>query len=111
MMITNEGAFMKNKISDKNMFQNFEVKAYWFLNDNQNSGSYGFLKYNAGQDSVFEISPAFCDKTEQFNSPSPYDICGISEHGEIIRGIGYRVGSSFNHPGLSIEKIQFFDLK
>ncbi|WP_191979140.1 hypothetical protein [Limosilactobacillus frumenti] len=60
MMITNEGAFMKNKISDKNMFQNFEVKAYWFLNDNQNSGSYGFLKYNAGQDSVFEISPAFC---------------------------------------------------
>ena len=37
MMITNEGAFMKNKISDKNMFQNFEVKAYWFLNDNQNS--------------------------------------------------------------------------
>lgn len=109
MMITNEGAFMKNKISDKNMFQNFEVKAYWFLNDNQNSGSYGFLTYNAGQDSVFEISPAFCDKTEQFNSPSPYDICGISEYGEIIRGIGYRVGSSFNHPGLSIEKIQFFD--
>ena len=109
MMITNKGAFMKNKISDKNMFQNFEVKAYWFLNDNQNSGSYGSLKYNAGQDSVFEISPAFCDKTEQFNSPSPYDICGISEHGEIIRGIGYRVGSSFNHPGLSIEKIQFFD--
>ncbi|AEI56668.1 hypothetical protein HMPREF0534_0878 [Limosilactobacillus reuteri CF48-3A] len=44
MMITNEGAFMKNKISDKDMFQNFEVKAYWFLNDNQNSGSYGFLK-------------------------------------------------------------------
>ncbi len=109
MMITNEGAFMKNKISDKNMFQNFEVKAYWFLNNNQNSGSYGFLKYNAGQNSVFEISPAFCDETEQFNSPSPYDICGISEYGEIIRGIGYRVGSSFNHPGLSIEKIQFFD--
>lgn len=45
MMIMNEGAFMKNKISDKNMFQNFEVKAYWFLNDNQNSGSYGFLKW------------------------------------------------------------------
>lgn len=45
MMITNEGAFMKNKISDKNMFQNFEVKAYGFLNDNQNSGSYGFLKW------------------------------------------------------------------
>lgn len=45
MMITNEGAFMKNKISDKNMFQNFEVKAYWFLNDNQNSGSSGFLKW------------------------------------------------------------------
>ncbi len=45
MMITNEGAFMKNKISDKNMFQNFEVKAYWFLNDNQNSGSYGSLKW------------------------------------------------------------------
>ena len=44
-MITNEGAFMKNKISDKNMFQNFEVKAYWFLNDNQNSGSYVFLKW------------------------------------------------------------------
>lgn len=44
MMITNEGAFMKNKISDKDMFQNFEVKAYWFLNDNQNSGSYSFLK-------------------------------------------------------------------
>lgn len=43
-MITNEGAFMKNKISDKDMFQNFEVKAYWFLNDNQNSGSYSFLK-------------------------------------------------------------------
>ena len=44
-MITNEGAFMKNKISDKNMFQKFEVKVYWFLNDNQNSGSYGFLKW------------------------------------------------------------------
>lgn len=43
-MITNEGAFMKNKISDKDMFQNFEVKAYWFLNDNQNFGSYGFFK-------------------------------------------------------------------
>ena len=108
-MITNEGAFMKNKISDMNMFQNFKVKACWFLNDNQNSGSYGLLKYNAGQESVVEISPAFCDKTEQFNSPSPYDICGISEYGEIIRGTGYRVGSSFNHPGLSIEKIQFFD--
>ena len=100
---------MKNKISDMNMFQNFKVKACWFLNDNQNSGSYGLLKYNAGQESVVEISPAFCDKTEQFNSPSPYDICGISEYGEIIRGTGYRVGSSFNHPGLSIEKIQFFD--
>lgn len=108
-MITNEGAFMKNKISDMNMFQNFKVKACWFLNDNQNSGSYGLLKYNAGQESVVEISPAFCDETEQFNSPSPYDICGISEYGEIIRGTGYRVGSSFNHPGLSIEKIQFFD--
>ncbi|MGM9883440.1 MAG: HEPN domain-containing protein [Limosilactobacillus reuteri] len=100
---------MKNKISDMNMFQNFKVKACWFLNDNQNSGSYGLLKYNAGQESVVEISPAFCDETEQFNSPSPYDICGISEYGEIIRGTGYRVGSSFNHPGLSIEKIQFFD--
>lgn len=43
-MITNEGAFMKNKISDMNMFQNFKVKACWFLNDNQNSGSYGLIK-------------------------------------------------------------------
>lgn len=100
---------MKNKIIDKNMFQNFEVKACWFLNDNQNTGSYGLLKYNAGQDAIVEISPAFCTETEQFNSPSPYDMYGISERGEIIRGIGYRVGSSFNHPGLSIERIQLFD--
>ena len=94
MMITNEGYFMKNKIIDKNMFQNFEVKTCWFLNDNQNTGSYGLLKYNAGQDAIVEISPAFCNETEQFNSPSPYDMYGISERGEIIRGIGYRVGSS-----------------
>lgn len=108
-MITNEGYFMKNKIIDKNMFQNFEVKTCWFLNDNQNTGSYGLLKYNAGQDAIVEISPAFCNETEQFNSPSPYDMYGISERGEIIRGIGYRVGSSFNYPGLSIERIQLFD--
>lgn len=108
-MITNEGYFMKNKIIDKNMFQNFEVKACWFLNDNQNTGSYGLLKYNAGQDAIVEISPVFCTETEQFNSPSPYDMYGISERGEIIRGIGYRVGSPFNHPGLSIERIQLFD--
>lgn len=109
MMITNEGHFMKNRIIDKNMFQNFEVKACWFLNDNQNTGSYGLLKYSAGQDAIVEISPAFCNEAEQFNSPSPYDMYGISELGEIIRGIGYRVGSSFNHPGLSIERIQLFD--
>nr|WP_302427676.1 HEPN domain-containing protein [Limosilactobacillus mucosae] len=100
---------MKNRIIDKNMFQNFEVKACWFLNDNQNTGSYGLLKYNAGQDAIVEISPAFCNEAEQFNSLSPYDMYGISERGEIIRGIGYRVGSSFNHPGLSIERIQLFD--
>ena len=46
MMITNEGAFMKNKISDKNMFQNFEVKAYWFLNAASKNTIYLFSTIN-----------------------------------------------------------------
>lgn len=100
---------MDCKFDDYNMFQSFKVKARWFFDNKQNDASYGLLNYNAGQNSIIKISPAFCNREDQFNNPSLYKVKGLCENGEIIRGNGYRVGSFFNSSGLSVEKVQLFD--
>lgn len=105
------GETILTKLIDKDMFQEFKADAIWSLNQDFSDHSWGSLSYDLRKGCTASVHPSFINEIQQFsNRVIKHSLFGMTKKGEFIIGDGYCIGSEFNQPGFSSEKIQLLRL-